>query len=107
MSMNNTRSVTEVLILEEQQDLTLDALCRACSTQMEQLLELVAEGVIVPSGDAPEVWRFTGVHLRRARIAVHLQRDLGVNPAGAALALQLMEEREELRARLRALGVSV
>lgn len=106
MSVNYTHSVTDVLILEEQQDLTLDILCRACSTEVEQLLELVDEGVIVPTGDAPEVWRFTGVHLRRARIAVHLQRDLGVNPAGAALALQLMEEREELRARLRALGVS-
>ncbi len=107
MSFDNIHSITDVLILEEQQDLTLETLCRACSTQVEQLLELVDEGVIVPTGDAPELWRFTGVHLRRARIAVHLQRDLGVNPAGAALALQLMEEREQLRARLRALGVAV
>ena len=107
MSFDNIHSIADVLILEEQQDLTLETLCRACRTQVEQLLELVDEGVIVPTGDAPEVWRFTGVHLRRARIAVHLQRDLGVNPAGAALALQLMEEREQLRARLRALGVSV
>ena len=107
MNPDNIRFITDVLILEELQDLTLDALCQACSTQIEHLLELVDEGVIVPTGDAPEVWRFTGVHLRRARIAVHLQRDLGVNPAGAALALQLMEEREDLRARLRALGVSV
>ena len=107
MNPDNIRFITDVLILEEQQDLTLDALCQACSTQIEHLLELVDEGVIVPTGDAPEVWRFTGLHLRRARIAVHLQRDLGVNPAGAALALQLMEEREDLRARLRALGVSV
>ncbi len=104
MSQGNIRSITDVLILDEQQDLTLDGLCQACSTQIDQLLELVDEGVIVPTGAAPEVWRFTGVHLRRARIAVHLQRDLGVNPAGAALALQLIEEREELRARLRALG---
>ena len=107
MSVDITLSVTDVLILEEQLDLTLDTLCRACGTEVEQLRELVDEGVIVPSGDAPEFWRFTGVHLRRARIAVHLQRDLGVNPAGAALALQLMEEREDLRARLRALGVSI
>ena len=35
-----------------------------------------------------------------ARVAVRLHRDLGVNPAGAALALQLMEELDTLRARL-------
>jgi len=88
------------LVLEEQVDLSLDDLCRACATQHELLLQLVEESVIAPSGGAPETWRFTGVQLRRARVAVRLHRDLGVNPAGAALALQLMDEIEALRARL-------
>ena len=94
-------------VLEEQTGLTLDDLCRACAAQAELLLELVDEGVIEPSGEAQEVWRFTGVHLRRARVAVRLQRDLGVNPAGAALALQLMDELDTLRARLTVLGAQV
>ena len=94
-------------VLEEQTGLTLADLCRACAAQADLLLELVDEGVIVPSGEAQEVWRFTGVHLRRARVAVRLQRDLGVNTAGAALALQLMDELDALRARLRVLGVQV
>jgi len=34
-------------------------------------------------------------------VALRLQQDLGVNLAGAALALQLLEEAETLRARLR------
>ena len=89
-------------ILEEQVDLTLADLCRACGTRTELLVELVEEGVLNPSGEAPEVWRFTGVHLRHARVAIRLQRALGVNPAGAALALQLMDELETLRERLRA-----
>ena len=46
-------------------------------------------------------WRFTGLHLRHARVAIRLQRDLGVNAAGAALALQLMDELDTVRARLR------
>jgi len=54
----------------------------------------------VPEGTAPERWRFPGMQLRRARVAVRLQRDLGVNTAGAALALQLLDEIEALRARL-------
>ena len=91
-------------VLEEQVDLTLVELCRACDAQVDLLLELVEEGLIVPSGDAPEVWRFTGVQLRQARVAIRLQRDLGVNAPGAALALQLMDEIDALRQRLRALG---
>lgn len=105
MRFERNPAITEVLILEEQRDLTLDDLCRACSTQAEQLLALVDEDVITPSG-APGTWRFTGVHLRRAQVAVRLQRDLGVNPAGAALALQLLDELDALRMRLRALGAA-
>lgn len=93
-------------ILEEQTGLTLADLCRACGTPTELLVELVEEGVLSPHGESPEVWRFTGVHLRHARVAIRLQRDLGVNPAGAALALQLMEELETLRGRLRAIGAA-
>ena len=92
-------------ILEEQMGLTLADLCRACGTQVELLVELVEEGVISPSGESPEGWHFTGVQLRHARVAIRLQRDLGLNPAGAALALQLMDELETLRGQLRAIGV--
>ncbi len=89
-------------ILEDLTDLTLDDLCRACNAPTTLVLELVEEGVITPSGSVSTQWRFTGVHLRHARVAVRLQRDLGVNPAGAALALQLIEELDALRARLHA-----
>ena len=87
-------------ILEDQEELTLDDLCRACAAQSELIVDLVHEGVLAPQGAAPEVWRFTGVHLHRATVAVRLQRDLGVNPAGAALALDLMEELHSLRQQL-------
>nr|WP_315232570.1 chaperone modulator CbpM [uncultured Albidiferax sp.] len=91
-------------IHEEETDLTLAELCQHCSIQTEVVLEMVEEGVLTPQGDAPAQWRFTGVHIQRARVAVRLHRDLGVNHAGAALALQLLEEIETLRARLQALG---
>ncbi len=107
MSTDTKHVVAEVLILEEQHDLTLDELCRACSTEAEQLMALVDEGVLAPIGTQRSGWRFTGVQLRRARVAVRLQRDLGVNIAGAALALELLDELDDLRARLRAVGVSI
>jgi chaperone modulatory protein CbpM len=89
---------------EEPTELTLAEICRAGAVQPEFIVELVAEGVLAPVGQEPQRWRFTYVHLRRVRVASHLQRDLGVNLAGAALGLELLDEIEALRARLQALG---
>ena len=43
---------------------------------------------------------FTGNQVRRASIALRLQRDLGVNLAGVALALDLLDELNGLRVRV-------
>ena len=99
----NRQSGIEGLILEELAELTLADVCRACTTHAESIIELVDEGIITPLGDAPQRWVFTGVHLRRARVVLRLQSDLGVNRAGAALAVQLLEEIDALRTKLRAL----
>ena len=93
------------IILEELTELTLAEVCRACSVHVDCIVELVAEGIIAPVGREPHRWRFSGAHMRRATVALRLQRDLGVNLAGAALALQLLDEVDALRARLRLLGV--
>ena len=91
-------------VLEEQMELTLAQLCRACSVPAERVLELVEEGVIDPHGRDPAHWRFRGISVRRVRCALRLEHDLGVNLAGAALALDLLEELEAMRARLRRFG---
>jgi chaperone modulatory protein CbpM len=91
-------------VVEEEIELTLADLCRACQLRAEQVFDLVDEGVIEPVGGEPGHWRFAGASLRRVRVALTLQRDLGVNCAGAALALDLLEEMEALRARLQVLG---
>ncbi len=92
------------IILDEQAPLTLEEFCRACAARAELIIDLVEEGVLAPIGREPHHWRFTGAHMRRARLALRLQRDLDVNLAGAALALQLLDEIEALRARLQAIG---
>lgn len=91
------------IILEEQTGLTLADLCRACAVHAEYIIELVEEGVLAPVGNEPQRWRFTGIHMHRATVALRLQRDLGINLAGVALALQLLDEVEALRARIRAM----
>ncbi len=102
-----TRDLLSLLsgeVLEEDMELTLVELCRTCRVPTERLLELVEEGIVEPMGRDPEHWRFRGASVRRARCALRLERDLGVNFAGAALALELLEELEALRARLERLG---
>ena len=89
--------------------LTLDELCRTCAVHAGYIVELVQEGVIVPAlvaGDssAPETWRFNSLHVRHTKVAWRLQHDLDINLPGAALALQLLDELESLRAQMAAAG---
>jgi chaperone modulatory protein CbpM len=90
-------------LLEDDEELSLQELCRACELSEKQVVEMVEYGVIDPVGGEPAEWRFVGVSLHRVRITRNLQRDLGVNTPGAALALELLEELEQLRARLQRL----
>ena len=105
MENDKTLPQPSAIILEEQAELTLTEVCQACAVRVEHIVELVDEGVLVPLGREQQRWRFTATHLRRATVALRLQRDLGVNLAGAALALQLLDELEALQARLRKTGV--
>ncbi len=105
--MDNEKMLPQLsgIILEDLTELTLAEVCRACTVNVDCIVELVEEGVITPIGREPHRWRFSGTHMRRATVALRLQRDLGVNLAGAALALQLMDEVDALRDRLRVMGV--
>jgi len=97
------RERTEILtgiILEEQARLSLRELCEACAVHVEFIAELVDEGVIDPVGYDKSHWCFSGTSLQRIRKAKHLQRDLGLNLAGVALALDLIDEVQQLRAQL-------
>lgn len=88
-------------VLEEEVELTLSELCRACRMPAERVYELVEEGVVEPLGRDPARWRFGGISVHRVRCALRLERDLGVNVAGAALVLDLLEELEVMRSRLK------
>jgi len=91
-------------LLEEEVELSLSELCLACRVPAEQIFELVEEGIVEPRGRDPAEWRFAGISVQRVRCALRLERDLGVNLAGAALALDLLEEIDWLRTRLRRLA---
>ena len=92
-------------VVEEEIHLSLAQLCQACDASEAHVVAWVLEGAIEPSGETQQDWRFTGSALRRARLALRLTRDLEVNAAGVALALDLLDEIAELQARLRCAGV--
>lgn len=94
------------VVLDDELTFTLAELSGACRVHTETVIALVEEGVLEPHGEDAQHWRFTGTNLRRAQVALHLQRDLGVNLSGAALALELLDEIQMLRARLGALDRS-
>ena len=104
MENGNRQTQFAVCILEEQTRLTLADLCRACAVHAERIIELVDAGVLEPQGREPARWIFGGASLHRARAALRLQRDLDIDLAGAALALELLDEIDTLRTRLRAMG---
>jgi chaperone modulatory protein CbpM len=87
-------------VLEEATELSLADLCRVCELSAERVFQLVEEGLIEPRGRNPKQWRFHGRSIWRVRCVLRLERDLGVNLAGAALALDLLEEVQQLRTRL-------
>jgi chaperone modulatory protein CbpM len=89
-------------ILEESADLTVKDLSRMCAVDERHIVEYVEEGVLTVIEINTTEWHFTGAALRRARLALRLERDLELNLAGVALALQLMEELEHLRRELNA-----
>lgn len=94
-------------LLDEQLELTLRDMCRICGVHAEFLAELVSEGIIEArraggrrrAASPMQGWRFDGVAVVRVQRAVRLQQDLGVNLAGVALALDLLDELEALRGR--------
>ncbi len=88
-------------VLEEELELTLADLCRACQVPAEQIIEIVQEGVVEPMGSDLAHWHFEGISVRRVSFVLRMQQDLGVNTAGSALVLDLLEELEDLRTRLR------
>ncbi|WP_299031487.1 chaperone modulator CbpM [uncultured Sulfitobacter sp.] len=80
--------------------LTLQDLCRFCQADEAWVIELVEHGVLDPVGGNSGNWRFVGTNIVRAKKARRLNRDLGVNVAGVALVLDLLEERDAVLRRL-------
>lgn len=97
-----TPQAPKELVLSESEEVTLADLTRTCRVHAEWVMALVEEGVIEPLHPGGPQWRFAATSIVRIQKAQRLERDLGVNLPGVALALELLDRIEALEARLRA-----
>ncbi len=98
---NGSKETIAGVVLSEQETVTLDELAGLCTVERRWVVELVEQGALEPLGPVRGEWRFSATVLGRVQAAARLQRDLDLDAAGIALALDLLDEIESLRARLR------
>lgn len=97
-----THIITGVLI-EQASPLNLEEISQAVHLQPDRIIEMVEYHLLEPLGSSPEQWQFDDVCLKRARIAASFYRDLEVNLSGIALALDLLDQIEQLEKQLQIL----
>ena len=93
------------VILDDQSDVTLEELCQACRVDQSVIMALVEEGIVEPVAGNLRPCRFSETTLPQVVRALRLQRDLDLNLAGVAFALELIDEIESLRKRLQRLDL--
>jgi chaperone modulatory protein CbpM len=98
---NNEYEALVGVLIDADTGLTLAQLCRVCSVHAEYVIELVEEGLIQVHGEEVAEWHFPGQSIQRIRKAWRLQTDLGINLAGVAVILELLDEVDDLRLRLK------
>ena len=83
--------------------LDLAEFCEATDLSDVYVIEIVEHGILEPQGKQPKDWRFNDYELSLAKRAAKLRRDLELEWEGVALALDLLEEVQQLRAENRML----
>lgn len=92
--------------LIDEATLTLEELARACSVETNWVVERIESGLLADGSPYVASWRFTSHDLTRARRMCQLERDFEAVPELAALATDLIEENQRLKARLRSAGLA-
>lgn len=79
---------------------TLIQVCEKCSLSPSEIIEMVDEGIIQPMGRRKIKWLFSHESVERMRKAIRLRRELELNIAGVALAINLLDRIKELESQL-------
>lgn len=72
-------------------------LCDVTELSSHIVIEVVEHGIVEPEGADPESWTFDTQMITLTKKACRLHNDLGIDWSGIALAIQLLDEVEQLR----------
>jgi chaperone modulatory protein CbpM len=85
---------------EEWYYLSLQEVTHSFGVDAKLIIEIVDQGIIILDQPKQEEWRFDAQALKVIHTVLRLQKDLGVNLEGAALAVELLDEIERLKSLL-------
>ena len=82
--------------------ITTEEICRLSNINIDTMVEIVEHGIIQPKGGdnlkhQPDSWLFDPELIGTAKKAIRLHRDLDIDWAGIALAIELLDELDTLR----------
>ncbi len=78
-------------------ELDMKEFCQVVDMSPAFVIEIVEHGILEPQGGKPDEWLFDTYALSVARRAAKLHHDLAMELDGVALALELLEELEQVR----------
>lgn len=90
-------------LVETSTRLTVSELCVMCNVEETWVSELIAHGAIDTARAAKGSWSVSAATVVRVKKARRLARDFEMNASSVALALDLLDEIDRLRAHIRTL----
>jgi chaperone modulatory protein CbpM len=81
--------------------LSFTEVCLQTGAAEDSVVEIIEQGIVEPMGASSSEWQFTPMMLVLTKKAVRMHQDLNVDWAGVALAIELLDEMEQLKERNR------
>ncbi|MDW5593131.1 chaperone modulator CbpM [Conexibacter stalactiti] len=100
MSAPTRTRIAALVVSPSVEQLPLEAVARRAGLHPELVRRLVALGALEPIAGTRTAPRFSAEAASRLTLLLRLRRDLGLNWAGALLALDLLDRIDTLQARL-------
>ncbi|MCS5710014.1 chaperone modulator CbpM [Candidatus Berkiella aquae] len=95
--MKQEGSIHEGILQDESITYSITEIETLCVVERHEIEEMVELGILEPQGLSYETWVFQCTALNRTQKALRLHKDLAINWPGVALALELLDELEQLR----------
>lgn len=79
-------------------EISLTEICRAVDLSEQHFIQLIEHDIVHPKGEAQNAWFFDVAMVSVAKRAVRLHRDLELDWAAIAVIVELIEQRDQLKA---------